>query len=124
MDEKGRDHRKLYFLLDNKPINATTAYQKIGISGSAVYSPFFLCMFNFYFNLAKHRKKESPTIAIVKISLRRKCLPGIFTCSHITLYYGLKFLFSLVSSINQIIIQSVEGLFYSAKWQGKIKCFA
>lgn len=26
--------------------------------------------------------------------------------------------------MNQIIIQSFEGLFYSAKWQGKIKCFA
>ena len=69
MDKMGADfyfsYRKLYFLLDNKPINATTAYQEIGISGSAVYSPFFLCMFNFYFNLAKHRKKESPTIANV-----------------------------------------------------------
>ena len=58
-------YRKLYFLLDNKPINATTAYQEIGISGSAVYSPFFLCMFNFYFNLAKHRNEKNLMIADV-----------------------------------------------------------
>ena len=53
------------FLLDNKPINATTAYQEIGISGSAVYSPSFLCMFNFYFNLAKHRNEKNLMIADV-----------------------------------------------------------
>ena len=44
------------------------------------------------------RKKEFPPIATVKISLRRKCLFGIFTCSHITFAIGGNSFFLFVGS--------------------------
>ena len=55
------------------------------------------------------RKKEFPPIATVKISLRRKCLFGIFTCSHIT--------FVMVYSFYFLCVGSRRNEFNSLEWR-------